>query len=64
MASLAVAVFCGSSLGSKPAYSAAARPVASCCAEAKATLVFGGSGVGLMGVLLPLTGTLGIVGFG
>ncbi|WP_329363076.1 TIGR00730 family Rossman fold protein [Streptomyces sp. NBC_00669] len=60
MDSPAVAVFCGSSLGSRPSYAAAARQVAAYCAEAKADLVFGGSAVGLMGVMCDEAAALGV----
>jgi uncharacterized protein (TIGR00730 family) len=44
----AVAVFCGSSHGARPAYTEAARTVGRLVAERGARLVYGGGGVGLM----------------
>lgn len=44
-------VFCGSSLGNKPAYAAAARELGVLLARRQITLVYGGGNVGLMGVL-------------
>ena len=46
-----VAVFCGSRHGSDPAHAAAARALGTGLAEAGLTLVYGGGGVGLMGVV-------------
>jgi predicted Rossmann-fold nucleotide-binding protein len=46
-----VAVFCGSRHGSDPAYAAAAQALGTVLAEAGMTLVYGGGGVGLMGVV-------------
>jgi len=48
---LAVAVFCGSRPGTDPAYAAAARALGAGLAAAGITVVYGGGGVGLMGVL-------------
>ncbi len=45
----AVAVFCGSSIGSRPAFAAAARAVGTLLARERITLVYGGGSVGLMG---------------
>jgi uncharacterized protein (TIGR00730 family) len=47
----AVCVYCGSSPGVDPAYAAAAEAVGRLLAEAGITLVFGGSGIGLMGAM-------------
>ena len=44
-----ICVFCGSSPGSDPAYTSAARQLGSLLAEKKITLVYGGAKVGLMG---------------
>jgi uncharacterized protein (TIGR00730 family) len=44
-----VCVFCGSSTGSDPAYTEAARSLGTTLAEANIRLVFGGGHVGLMG---------------
>jgi uncharacterized protein (TIGR00730 family) len=44
-------VFCGSSTGSDPVYTEAARQLGSTLASAGVTLVFGGGRVGLMGIL-------------
>lgn len=44
-------VFCGSALGARPEYSAAARAFGGLLAERGIGLVYGGGGVGLMGVL-------------
>ncbi len=44
-----VCVFCGSSPGSRPAYSEAARKVGSALAKAGTGLIYGGRRVGLMG---------------
>lgn len=46
-----VAVYCGSSLGIRDSYSAAAREVATYCSRAGLGVIFGGSAVGLMGEL-------------
>src|SRR3954451_11200829 len=46
-----VCVFCGSSPGADPAFSAAATDLGVALAEAGHTLVYGGGAVGLMGVL-------------
>ena len=47
----AIAVFCGSSNGSDPAFAAAAGDVGTLLAGERITLVYGGGSVGLMGVL-------------
>jgi uncharacterized protein (TIGR00730 family) len=60
MASSAVAVFCGSSIGIRPTYADAARQVATHCAEAGIDIVFGGSAVGLMGVMCAAAAELGV----
>ena len=46
-----ICVFCGSSQGSDPAYTEAARSLGRTLAEANIRLIFGGGHVGLMGVL-------------
>jgi uncharacterized protein (TIGR00730 family) len=46
-----ICVFCGSSVGSHPAYAAAARELGRTLAERGLGIVFGGGKVGLMGVL-------------
>ena len=46
-----VCVFCGSSQGTDPAYTEAARSLGRTLAEANVRLVFGGGHVGLMGVI-------------
>lgn len=46
-----VCVFCGSSAGSRPAYAAAARELGEALVRRGLGLVYGGGGVGLMGVL-------------
>jgi uncharacterized protein (TIGR00730 family) len=46
-----ICVFCGSSVGARPAYRQAAQQLGELMAERRIGLVFGGSGVGLMGVL-------------
>ena len=46
-----VCVFCGSSPGNDPAYTAAARELGRTLAERGSTLVYGGGHVGLMGVV-------------
>jgi uncharacterized protein (TIGR00730 family) len=46
-----ICVFCGSSVGSRPAYAAAARELGRTLAERGLGIVFGGGKVGLMGVL-------------
>ncbi len=47
----ALAVYCGSSLGSLPAYAAAAAELGRALAARKCTVVYGGSHAGLMGVV-------------
>jgi uncharacterized protein (TIGR00730 family) len=46
-----VCVFCGSSLGSRPAYPDAARRLGEALARRRIGLVYGGGGIGLMGVI-------------
>ena len=46
-----VCVFCGSSVGGRPAYASAARELASELIRRRLGLVYGGGGIGLMGVL-------------
>ena len=46
-----ICVFCGSSVGARPAYAAAARELGSTLAQRGLGIVFGGGKVGLMGVL-------------
>lgn len=46
-----IAVYCGSSPGSDPAYARAAEELGKLLASRKITLVYGGGSVGLMGVL-------------
>jgi uncharacterized protein (TIGR00730 family) len=46
-----VCVFCGSSVGSRPEYAAAARRTGELIAGAGLGLVYGGGNIGLMGVL-------------
>jgi uncharacterized protein (TIGR00730 family) len=46
-----VCVFCGSSIGSRPEYAAAARRTGELIARAGVGLVYGGGNIGLMGVL-------------
>lgn len=57
-----VCVFCGSSPGSRPEYTAAARAMGQALARRGLTLVYGGASRGLMGVLadtvLELAGTV------
>lgn len=48
-------VFCGSSSGSDPAYSAAARELGVLLAERGITLIYGGGDVGLMGEIADAT---------
>ncbi len=47
----AVAVYCGSSLGARPEYAAAAQEMGALLASRGVTTVYGGGDVGLMGVL-------------
>ena len=47
----AVCVFCGSSFGDDPAFRAAAEAIGSGIAQMGYSLVFGGGGLGLMGVV-------------
>jgi hypothetical protein len=44
-------VFCGSSAGRRPAYTAAARAVGDLLGQRQIALVYGGGNVGLMGIL-------------
>lgn len=46
-----ICVFCGSNLGIRPEYGAAARQLASLLVDRRIELVYGGGNVGLMGVL-------------
>jgi uncharacterized protein (TIGR00730 family) len=46
-----VCVFCGSSVGLRPAYATAAREMASELIRRRLGVVYGGGGIGLMGVL-------------
>ena len=50
-ARFAVAVYCGSRFGDRPAYTDAARELGRLIAQQQATLVYGGGRVGLMGAL-------------
>lgn len=50
-----VCVFCGSSSGSSPDYSVAARCCGATLAKRRLTLVYGGGNIGLMGVLADAT---------
>jgi hypothetical protein len=51
MAISSVCVFCGSSSGAKPVYAEAARALGAALAERGLALVYGGSHLGLMGVI-------------
>ena len=44
-------VFCGSNVGARPAYASAAREMASELCRRRLGVVYGGGGIGLMGVL-------------
>ncbi len=46
-----ICVFCGSSPGGRPAYAEAARSLARTLAAKQIAIVYGGGGVGLMGIL-------------
>src|SRR3954470_9327505 len=46
-----ICVFCGSNFGANEEFSQAARDLAAALVEAKIGLVFGGSNVGLMGMI-------------
>lgn len=46
-----IAVYCGASLGTDPAYKEAAKRVGKWIAEKKHTLVYGGGKAGLMGAV-------------
>lgn len=46
-----ICVFCGSAMGSRPIYEAAARELGQSAAERNLEIVYGGAGVGLMGAL-------------
>ena len=50
-----VCVFCGSSVGSKPAYIGAALALGKVLAEQKIRLIYGGGRVGLMGTIADAT---------
>jgi uncharacterized protein (TIGR00730 family) len=50
-----VAVFCGSRSGADPAHEAAAQALGTALAEAGLALVYGGGGVGLMGIVAEAT---------
>lgn len=47
----AIGVFCGSSLGARPEYAAAARALGSLLAQRNIGVVYGGGKIGLMGIL-------------
>src|SRR5262245_57540668 len=47
----AVCVFCGSSMGTRPEYAAAARSLGAALAAKRLDLVYGAGNIGLMGVL-------------
>jgi len=55
----AVAVYCGSRSGNDPAYRAAAQALGEGLAHAHIRLVYGGGGIGLMGVLADAVLTAG-----
>jgi uncharacterized protein (TIGR00730 family) len=46
-----ICVFCGSGVGARPAYASAAREMASELIRRRLGVVYGGGGIGLMGVL-------------
>jgi uncharacterized protein (TIGR00730 family) len=46
-----ICVFCGSQTGTNPAYAETARKLGRLLAKEKISLVFGGGGIGLMGIL-------------
>ena len=46
-----ICVFCGSNVGVRPAYASAARQLAAELARRRLGVVYGGGGIGLMGVL-------------
>ncbi len=46
-----VCVYCGSSIGARPEYAAAARALGEILAKRKLDLVYGGGNIGLMGVV-------------
>jgi uncharacterized protein (TIGR00730 family) len=54
-----VAVFCGSRTGIDPAHAAAAQALGTALAAAGLTLVYGGGGIGLMGVVADAAITAG-----
>lgn len=54
-----VAVFCGTRCGVDPAHAAAARALGKGIAEAGLTLVYGGGGIGLMGIVAEAALTAG-----
>jgi hypothetical protein len=53
-------VFCGSSVGGRPEYAAAARALAAELARRRLGLVYGGGSVGIMGVLADAALALGV----
>jgi uncharacterized protein (TIGR00730 family) len=53
--SFALAVYCGSRFGDRPAFADAARNVGRLLGESASTLVYGGGRVGLMGVVADAT---------
>jgi uncharacterized protein (TIGR00730 family) len=55
-----VCVFCGSSAGARPEYAEAARDLAAELARRHLGLVYGGGGVGIMGVLADAALALGV----
>lgn len=55
----AICVFCGSSMGSRPAYQLAAQQLGETLARRGLTLVYGGGNVGLMGVVADAALTAG-----
>ncbi len=48
---LSLAVFCGSSIGENPAYTALATDLGECLAQENIRLIYGGGGMGLMGAV-------------
>ena len=54
-----ICVFCGSSLGGHPAYQEAAQELARVLVQQELDLVYGGGGVGLMGILADTVLSLG-----
>jgi len=55
----AVCVYCGSRMGNRPAYQAAAQALGKALAARGITLVYGGGNVGLMGVIADATMSAG-----